>query len=163
MKKLMTVLLAAILCLGLAGVAMAGNTEVYVWVEVEESVALDVPPQAYKTIVEVEAGSDYVSVETYTEGGFRFSHNHPNDMKVTAKADAQVGAENDIFLSVYISGSYGGWTTIVYEGADLDPVVVWQGPAGAYNETIGGAASATLAGTPHGWYEWTVTFTATDA
>lgn len=165
MKKLMTVLLAAILCLGLAGVAMAGNEDVIMgWVVVEETVELniDIPnKEAAVWLGPAVAGSDYDWEETFTAGAFKFSHNHPNKMKITAVAVADGGnATNDIKLYISIGGSFGtsGWKEII---AGVDKVV-WSGTPGAYCEQMGAGASATLAGTPHGSYMWTVTFTATD-
>ena len=164
MKKLMTVLLAAILCLGLAGVAMADNEHVIIgWVVVEETVELniDIPDdEAAVWLGPAVAGFDYEWEETFTAGAFKFSHNHPNKMKITAGAVADGGnATNDITLKIWL-GDW--WYTLLVGPALTGTKVVWQGPAGAYNKTMGAGASATLAGTPHGTYKWTVTFTAID-
>jgi len=164
MKKLMTVLLAAILCLGLAGVAMAdGTDEIIGWVVVEETVELDLDipnKEAAVWLGPAVAGFDYEWEETFTAGAFKFSHNHPVDMKITAAAVADGGnATNDITLKIYL----GAWYTLLVGPATTGSAVVWIGPAGAYIKTMGAGASATLAGTPHGTYKWTVTFTAIDA
>ena len=103
MKKLMTVLLAAILCLGLAGVAMAdGTDEIKGWVVVEETVELDLDipnKEAAVWLGPAVAGFDYERENTFTPGAFKFSHNHPNNMKITAVAVAGGGNQpNDITL-----------------------------------------------------------------
>lgn len=157
MKKLMTVLLAAILCLGLAGVAMAGDTAVVTgYVIVHDTVALELPSDVKIEIAPAEAGSDYAWVETFTKDAFKFSHNHKL-MKITAYTVKDGGnALNDIFLEIWLAGS--GWIALV-EGSSVEVITL---PRGVYKEKMGACADATIAKTSAGTYIWTVTFTAQD-
>lgn len=158
MKKLMTVLLAAILCLGLAGVAMAGDTAVVTgWVIVHDTVALELPSDVKVEIAPAEAGSDYAWVETFTKDAFKFSHNHSGDMIITAYTVEDGGNDpNDITLEIWLAGS--GWIKLV-EGSSVDVITLSRG---VYKEKMGACADAKLANTSAGTYKWTVTFTAAD-
>jgi|GEM_PF-2433944 len=157
-------LLALVALMALAAPSFAATDDDVVTVTVNAIDLLSVPATAALTLTTATPGATDYDQGTLTQAdGLEFSHNKATDMKITATAVADGGnAANDITLTVAIEGQAAG--TVVTAGSDEANVLLWDNiAADGYTEDLDWTADGSLATTNVGSYQWTVTFTTSDA
>lgn len=168
MRKLLTILGVVGLLGLLTTAAMAATDSEYVTVAVNETDLLSVPDYTSITLTATDPGATSYTQGTATDtGGLKYSHNATTSKKITATAVQDGDATNDITLTVSVIVGEEGNTvqTLVNAGTDVaGGAVVWTGiAAGGYTLDLDWTADGSLAGTLHGNYGWSVTFTSTNA
>lgn len=162
MKKLLTILGVVGLLGLLTTAAMAATDAEYVTVTVNETDLLSVPENTIIALTATNPGDTEYTTGTNTDtGGLKYSHNATGNKKITAKAiKDSANAPNDITLTVAVADGEEA-QTLVNAGTDVTAgAVVWTGiAAGGYTKDLTWTADGTLAGTLHGNYGWSVTFT----
>jgi hypothetical protein len=162
MKKVLVVLFAGLMVLGVSNVLMAATDTSAVTVRINAIDSLVVGDGG--TIILDQINGNNLTSLTNGTATLSYTHNNTNPGQITAEVlpgNIPAGIQ-DITLTAAVTGGAGAQTLVAAGSANGAHIVRSGIAAGALNTNVTYVASATVSGTRSGDYLFTVTFTSTN-
>jgi hypothetical protein len=165
MKKVLVMLMAGIMFLGIGDIVMAATDDSNVQVTIAAVDELDVTDGGVISLATIN-GNNLTGIDD-TAARLSYKHNSTTNKQITAQvlAGGMPAGSQDITLTAAVAGGESAVTLVIAGSRNLTAQVVETGiAAGAIsNAVVTYGAHCTASGTRAGTYTFVVTYTSSDA